>query len=102
MKRIDFFQRGIRARAFVGWSKYKDIGIGGAINNSHVNFVTNFFQAWTENYPPGHPKAGLPRGLKDALELGARFGNPNAPIWDGFSGLDIFGADDLMWQDSIP
>lgn len=101
MKVADFFRLRLRARAFVGWKNYQVIGVGGAIDLQHVNFVTAFFDAWQGTYPSG-PNQGKPRTLKDAIELGARFGNPNAPLWNHFNDIVIYGADDLLWTDTVP
>ncbi len=102
MTRSDFADRGLRARAFVGFKNTQWTGIVGTLPLDHATFIGQFFEAWQGTYPTGHPRAGQPRGLKDALVLGAQSGNTNNPVWSGYNDLKIYGAEDLIWPDIIP
>ena len=102
MTRSDFADRGLRARAFVGFKNTQWTGIVGTMPTDHATFIGQFFEAWQGTYPTGHPRAGQPRGLKDALILGAQSGNTNKPVWSGYNDLKIYGAEDLIWPDIIP
>lgn len=102
MTRQDFWKQSLRPRAFVGSKTSMTHKIAGSFNPDHANFVTHFFNSWAiGTYQIGHPKAGQPLGLKDAILIGAKFGNPNGPVrWTGYTDLVIYGAEDLTFSDA--
>lgn len=102
MTRQEFWKQGLRPRAFVGSKTTMIHKIAGRFNPEHENFVVSFFNSWAiGTYQIGHPKAGQPLGLKDAILVGAKFGNPNGPVqWTGYTDLLIYGAEDLTFSDA--
>ena len=81
-------KRGIRPRAFMGWSRKKMSGLlGGYIfNTDHATYVSTFWNKWAERNVSGGPK----RDIKAAIDLA----KTTAPASSG--GMKLYGANDLI------
>jgi hypothetical protein len=89
MTASDFLdKRGIRARAFMGWSRKKTSGwLNGYIfNTDHATYVSTFWNKWAERASGGGPK----RNIKQAIDQAAA----TAPASSG--GMMLYGANDLI------
>jgi hypothetical protein len=86
--------RGLRPRAFVGWKDKKLIGVAGALNQTHKQFVDNFFALWPTT-PSGED---LPYGVKQALEKAAKNEN-DEPYTQMGTDVTAYGATDLFFND---
>ena len=96
MNTNDFLLRGLRYRAFLGWSGYQIIAVGG-INNQHVTFIGDFFEGWKT------PKNdGSYRTLREAHHYAA-FQKDTATAPLSFAkNLIIYGYEGLRWSDTLP
>jgi len=81
-------KRGIRPRAFVGWSKNVTIGWA-TFNQQHSTFIASFFDKWAN----GRDLHGFPLGIEAAIDAA----NPQG--WGPKTGLVIHGFHDLLWMD---
>ncbi len=102
----DFYNRGMRARAFVGWDKYHTVGLAHqAVNTTHTMLITNFFAAWSGAsgaYPVGHPRYNMARTLRDAITWAAQSGSWTGTYNPEYRHLILYGYEDLLWQDTVP
>jgi hypothetical protein len=81
-------KRGIRPRAFLGWSSKKIIGLlGGYIfNNAHATYITTFWSKWAERNGSGGPKNNITQAIATAKAAA-----PEASL-----GMMLYGANDLV------
>jgi hypothetical protein len=81
-----------RYRAFMGWTDFVKIGIGGSptdIFYKHLDFSGGFFQEWASG-----------KNLRTAINDSARIhGEAN---WSELQKLKVGGYDQLSWQDAAP
>jgi len=84
-----FVKRGLRFRAFMGWSGGHLIRVG-AFNSSHATFVGDFWDRW-----PQSNTNGVPYSLREAHDYAGR-------NWSDSRKLRIYGYEGLCWQDTLP
>jgi hypothetical protein len=87
-------KRGLRARAFMGWNRKKQIGWEGegTMNQDHINYITKFWQTWdtaTNNIPTPLNIAIQAAGVETIQGTGQTLPNPAA------GGMVVYGAADL-------
>ncbi len=81
--------KGLEPRAFVGWKTVKLVGLGGAFNYGHLEFVRRFWELW----PMTNSATGRPYTLQEALDQAHR---EKAPPF--FSKPTIYGCPDLPYR----
>ena len=84
-----FNARGVRYRAFMGWSGGVLIRLG-SFNTSHSTFVSDFWERW-----PLNDTNGRPNSVRDAHTYAGR-------NWSTSQNLKIYGYEGLWWQDTLP
>lgn len=90
MPAAQFFNKGLRYRAFLGWNGKQTIGWAGAINTQHTEFVGNFFGNW------GLPdNSGNPRNVRQAIQAAGA-------TWSQIQYLIVYGYEGLLWNDTLP
>jgi hypothetical protein len=87
--------RGLRPRAFVGWPDLKVIGIAGSLNQTHKNFIENFYTQW-----PVIDSQGIPTTLRQALDRAAIDPNTGGRFTDLDEKAKIYGSPDLTFYEN--
>ena len=90
MSANDFFLKGLRYRAFMGWDNKQKIDFVKAINQTHTEFVANFFLEWT--FPDEN---GNDQTLDRAKAIAGG-------TWSELSHLIVYGYKGLSFYDTIP
>ncbi len=91
-----FLARGMRYRAFMGWTGGHLIRLG-SFNTQHATFVGDFWDGWS-----GVNTNGQPRTLREAHTFGATQRGTASPWQDAVGHLRIYGSEGLRWQDTYP
>lgn len=91
-----FTSRGLRYRAFMGWTGGHLIRVG-AFSRQHATFVADFWNGW-----PSAGTNGLPRTLREAHTYAATQQGTAYPWQDAVNHLRIYGFEGLQWQDTLP
>jgi hypothetical protein len=89
MAASDFLdKRGVRPRAFMGWSRKKLAGLlGGYIfNTDHATYVSTFWSKWAERDGSGGPLRDIQAAIQQAKTA--------APASSG--GMKLYGANNLV------
>jgi hypothetical protein len=89
-----FSNKGLRYRAFMGWDKPLIVGWAGAIDNTHVNFMTKLLQKWPEEKPSSNPPR--PYTLREAVDLA------KVAYQTAIDHLIIYGYEGLWFDDTLP
>ena len=91
-----FTSRGLRFRAFMGWTGGHLIRVG-AFSSQHATFVGDLWDGW-----PSSGTNGLPRTLREAHTYAATQRGTSSPWQDAVKHLRIYGYEGLRWQDTLP
>ena len=88
-----FNNRGVRYRAFMGWDE-KFVGAWGAVNETHLTFVSDFWWGWQLTDTNGWPFT-----LRRAVDYAAKKRDilTEKPSWAKH--LIIYGYEGLIWSD---
>ena len=91
MTRRDFWNKGLRPRAFIGLKSKQIAGFAGLPNTQELTFIGNFFSHWALD-KTNNANIGIRQALSVCNPLGADY-------WSGASDIVVFGAEDLTFYD---
>lgn len=92
MSTNDFANRGMRYRAFMGWTGKLKLGFAEKLDNQYVTFMTRFWEGWVEK--------GFT--LRQAHTWASTDGGTLSAPYPWAKHLVIYGYEGLLWQDTDP
>ena len=96
MSTNDFINRGMRYRAYMGWTGYLVTGIGNNIDQQYVAFMEHFYDGWKT------PINGHYRTLREAHTYASNLGGTLSQPLPWAKNLVIYGYEGLLWPDTLP